>query len=422
MITIRSSAVGEDAMRPMLKPGLRRLWRDGSTLQIGVDPARAIVLGGLTARDASVLDLLDGTRSREQVLSSLDATRADLVLLLERTGLLTDAGPADRSPPPVLDQERLQPDLAAMSLGSADPEHARRAMAARRRARIQVRGAGRIGAQVAALLAAAGVGHVVVDDTGTTRAADVAPGGARLDDVGRPRSAAATAAIARVTRPHAPRRCRHPVPFRPDLVVVTPAGIPVVHPRESLELERSGIPHLLAGVRETTAVIGPLVLPGVTSCLHCQHLCRHAMEPSWPLLALQLSRRPDTGVDACDVALATVAAGLTAMQALTLVDHSDRGDRRVRGIARPGRAEPPEQPCRPTADELPTIDGTLEMTVSDLRLRRRSWSIHPSCPCRSARRLAAAGAGDADGWPTDGDPTDGDPGEADAFEWTERAS
>ncbi|WP_349304119.1 ThiF family adenylyltransferase [Candidatus Protofrankia datiscae] len=400
----------------MLKPGLRRLWRDGATLQIGVDPARAIVLGGLTARDASVLDLLDGTRSREQVLSSLDATRAELVLLLERTGLLADAGPAGQSSPPVLDQERLQPDLAAMALGSADPRHARRAMAARGRARIQVRGAGRIGAQVAALLAAAGVGQVVVDDTGTTRAADVAPGGARLDDVGRPRSVAATAAIARVTRPHTSRQYRHPAPFRPDLVVVTPAGIPVVHPQEALELERSGIPHLLAGVRETTAVIGPLVLPGVTSCLHCQHLRRHAMEPSWPLLALQMSRRPDTGIDACDVALATVAAGLTAMQALTLVDHGDRG------IARPGQAQVSQQPCRPTADELPTIDGTLEITISDLRLRRRSWSIHPSCPCRSARRMAAASTGAAGGWPVGGDPVGGDPDEADTLERTQRAS
>ncbi|WP_250279995.1 ThiF family adenylyltransferase [Frankia sp. Cppng1_Ct_nod] len=391
-------------MRPILKPGLRRLWRDGSTLQIGVDPVRAVVLGGLTTGDASVLDLLDGTRSREEVLSSLDSARQELVLLLENTGLLDDAAHSDRSPLSMLDQERLLPDLAAMSLGSTDPEHARRALAARRRARVQVRGAGRIGAQVATLLAAAGIGHVVVDDTGVTRPADVAPGGVRLDDIGRPRSVATAAAIARVARPLAPRRRRDSAPFQPDLVVVTPAGIPIVHPHESLELERAGIPHLLSGVRETTAVIGPLVLPGRTSCLHCQHLHRRAAEPTWPLLALQMSRRPDAGVDACDVTLATVAAGLTAMQALALVERTGRDDHRDHNDHRDDQwTQAWGQPRPLTSQDLPTIDGTLEMTVSELRVRRRSWSVHPSCPCRSARARSATDGNEADEQPTDGD-------------------
>ncbi|WP_239312412.1 MULTISPECIES: ThiF family adenylyltransferase [unclassified Frankia] len=373
-------------MRPILKPGLRRLWRDGSTLQIGVDPVRAIVLGGLTARDASVLDALDGTRSREQVLNSLDATHRELVLLLENTGMLEDAASADHSPLSMLDHERLLPDLASISLGSTDPAHVHRILRARRHARIQVRGAGRVGSQVATLLAAAGIGCVVVDDTGVTRPADVAPGGARLDDVGRPRSTATASAIARVARPLAShgRRQRACEPFRPDLVVITPAGVPVLHPHESIELERVGIPHLLAGIRETTAVIGPLVLPGVTSCLHCQHLHRRAAEPAWPLLALQLSRRPDSGIDACDVTLAAVAAGITAMQALTMVEYDGRNARHDRR-RNDARTRAWGQPHPPTSGDLPTINGTLEMAAAELRVRRRSWPVHPSCPCRSAR-------------------------------------
>ncbi len=122
------------------------------------------------------------------------------------------------------------------------------------------------------------------------------------------------------------------------------------------------------------------------------------MEPAWPLLALQMSRRPDTGVDACDVTLAAVAAGLTAMQALALIDHNDHG------AGRHDQAQGLGQLRQPTAEELPTIDGTLEMTISDLRLRRRSWSIHPSCPCHSARLLAAACTGEAEDKPAGGDP------------------
>ena len=47
-------------MRPALKVGLRPLWRDQGTLQIGIDPRRARALTGL-GKAAAVVSLLDGT-------------------------------------------------------------------------------------------------------------------------------------------------------------------------------------------------------------------------------------------------------------------------------------------------------------------------------------------------------------------------
>src|SRR5690242_13218803 len=35
----------EDAMHPMVKPGLRRVWRDGRTVQYGLSPAHAVLVG-----------------------------------------------------------------------------------------------------------------------------------------------------------------------------------------------------------------------------------------------------------------------------------------------------------------------------------------------------------------------------------------
>ena len=54
-------------MRPMIKPALRRLWRDPATLQLGVDQTRAVVLSGLTRGQMAVLDLLDGARGLDEV-------------------------------------------------------------------------------------------------------------------------------------------------------------------------------------------------------------------------------------------------------------------------------------------------------------------------------------------------------------------
>ena len=73
--------------RPMLKPGVRPLWRDQTTLQLGVDPRRAVVLTGLSMADRDLFALLDGTRD----LSELAAWAQRLGLPPGRVGLLVAA-------------------------------------------------------------------------------------------------------------------------------------------------------------------------------------------------------------------------------------------------------------------------------------------------------------------------------------------
>lgn len=206
---------------------------------------------------------------------------------------------------------------------------------------------------------------MVVDDAGLAGPADVSPGGLGLDAIGRPRALAAMAALGRVTRQPAPGAPGGSgdaaAPFHPNLVVLAPVGVPVLRPDESLELARAGVPHLLTGIRETTGVVGPLVVPGRTSCLHCQHLRRYAADEAWPLLAMQLARRAESGPDPCDVTLAAQVSALTAAQALAFLD------------------------AGPTAATLPaTAAGTLEIATPDWRVRRRSWRPHADCPCGAA--------------------------------------
>lgn len=50
-------------------------------------------------------------------------------------------------------------------------------------------------------------------------------------------------------------------------------------------------PHLHVGVGHQTAVIGPLVLPGETSCLRCAHLHRRDRDPRWPVRSVQWAHR-----------------------------------------------------------------------------------------------------------------------------------
>jgi hypothetical protein len=112
------------AVRPVVKPALRRLWRDPTTLQIGVDPARAVVVGGIGEQTARLVAAFDGAhdgaalRLRARALG-LDESIVDrLVTILLDASVLDDAA-TDAAPLaalPRIERDRLAPDLASMSL------------------------------------------------------------------------------------------------------------------------------------------------------------------------------------------------------------------------------------------------------------------------------------------------------------------
>ena len=337
-------------MRPLLKPALRRLWRDPGTLQLGIDPRYAVALGGVEVGDAGLLELLDGTRGTAELLdeASHRGYRSErvreLLAALENAAALDDATTDGADP-------RHHPDLLSLSLVHPEPGAAQRVMQARKRAVVEVLGAGRVGATLALLLAAAGVGQLVLGDHGPQQPADFAPGGVRGPG---PHQASRAEAVSAALGGNAPGR-----PARSGarseaaaIVVLAPTGC--VLPPEWLHQVRNRT-HLPVTIRETTAIIGPLVVPGRTPCLRCVELLRGDRDPVWPALAAQLvGARPET--EPCDVALASAAASIVALHVLAWLDR--------RGL------QPP-----------PSLGGVLELSLSDLRLRRRTVVAHPGCGC-----------------------------------------
>ena len=225
--------------RPTLIPGLPRVWRRPGELQIGADPARALVLHLPDPRCERVLDLLDGSRSERLVMiraaefgvpaeecrALLDALAA-AGLTLPATALVPHTLPAES-------QRRLAGEAAALALRGVP----RPAQVLRRRAAAQVviGGQGRLGAPIAAALAEAGVGQVRPEGTG-----------------GLPRQAITDTPFLRV-----------------QLDDDKPAGL----------LRR---PHLAVTLREGVAVIGPLVPVSGRPCLNCLDLHRRERDAGWP--------------------------------------------------------------------------------------------------------------------------------------------
>jgi hypothetical protein len=325
------------ATGPVLNPAARLLWRSPSVLQVEIGSWRTLV------------DELEPRRLRSLLTGAGDDVTDSAAMELQRLGILWPAADDDPDPRRVPPRPWLATELAALTVQSG--QGAADALQRRARSVIAVHGANRAAAQVAAVLAASGIGHVFLADASHANLAATLPGGATPEDEGRLLSAAAADAVQRA----APGADTSPLPFgeRPDLVVL--ASDEPVDPEQRDALHARGCAHLLVQLGAGFGAVGPMVLPGVTSCLSCVDLHRVDRDPAWPALAVQLAQRPRSGTPA-GAALATAVGGLAALQALAHLD----------GL-------------RPAA-----IEGTIELHLPDWRLRRRSWPVHPSCTCTAS--------------------------------------
>jgi hypothetical protein len=332
--------------RPTLIPGLPRVWRGPGELQIGSDPARALLLRLPDPRCERVLDLLDGSRSERLVLlraAEFGVPPADCRALLDTLRAAGLTLPASALVPPTMpadSRQRLTGEAAALALRGSDAP----AQILRRRGASQVvlAGHGRLGAAIAVGLAQAGVGHVRPEVTGLVRRGELAGGPLRGADVGRPRRDAIIEALSRSApgTNHGVRRATA------TLVIQLDHDEPVALLAASLANRHQ--PHLAVTIREGAAVIGPLVPALGRPCLNCLDLHRRERDRTWPgpVSAGSASAEP------CAVSTLLAATAYAVAEALAFLDGT-----------------------------VPqTAAATAEITAPG-RVRRRSWQPHAECSC-----------------------------------------
>ncbi|QCB93044.1 ThiF family adenylyltransferase [Cellulomonas shaoxiangyii] len=335
-----------------LRPGLRVLPRGGDALQVGLDPRWAVVLDGLDQAEVALWSRVDDTTDLAALAAAAPRAGVDAVRTRAAVAALHAAGLVRADPP----RSRLvrgptAADAAAWSVLRGDGE-GEDVVAARARAVVGVVGLGPTGAGLSRLLAAAGVGTLLLDDDAPVRSVDVAAGAHRWSDVGTPRATA----LRRALRDAAPG-VRVDGDADPDVVVVVERD--AADPARAALLTSSGVPHLSVVVRATDALVGPCVRPGADPCLRCLDLHRTDADPAWPRLLAAATARPDStaGGPAAPPGevgvLAAACAALAAAQVLALL-----------------------------AGTVPLLCGaTAELTVPDVVPRLRPWAPHPDCGC-----------------------------------------
>lgn len=288
--------------RYSLDPEMPVLLRPDDAVQIGWDPRRAVLVRPPRGMTAGTLASLLRTRRA-------DIGVDDVVTEVRRLGGAADPG------------EIAELMTALVRSRVAHPVLSPRSGAAGRAAAIRVHGSGPLS-------------ELLVDGLRCS--------GAR---------------ISHTTQPHARMR-----PHNTDLVVLADAL--VADPRLVADMQRAGVAHLPVRVRDGTGLVGPLVIPGVTSCLHCADLHRCDRDAAWPAVAAQLRNTVGTADRA--TLLATAALALGQVDAVIKV---------VRvGSGTPAHLPAPLPP--------PTLSTTLEVDARAGTIVAKRWSWHPGCPCR----------------------------------------
>jgi hypothetical protein len=209
-------------------------------MQLGDD----VIVDQVLPQHLAWLRCLDGGRTCDELLEDLTIPVAEarrLLRALARAGALVDAAHA---PEGARWADRHRRDIVADQYESLlsihrDPWTSLRIVASREQVRVAIWGEGQVRDDTAAAVSAAG-----------------------LTEVASP-AKATVLVLADAHHPDVPAHVAH----------------------EGLDL-----PHLHIGAHASRAVVGPLVVPGRTSCLRCAHLHRRDQDRAWPLLAVQWSQ------------------------------------------------------------------------------------------------------------------------------------
>lgn len=277
---------------PLLHPGITVLIRPNGAVQLGWDPERAVLVQppGPVEAVPALLRLLDGVRTRQQI-----------VCQARELGFAADT------------TESLLRQMAAAGLLLAEQPRSRLRT-------VRVHGRGPLSD---ALLAG-------------VRRIGLRPSHSREGD---------RTGIDRIGAPSEETE-------RPDLLILADTLVP--DPGLVADLMRRRIPHLQVRMRDGRGIVGPLVLPGESSCLHCADLHRLDRDPEWTHLAAQLLGR---------VGYAS-PAGIAGAAALALKE--------IEIISRGEAGNPPA-----------TLNATLEVDFESPHIDRRRWLPHPDCGCRA---------------------------------------
>jgi hypothetical protein len=268
-------------MHPALKPRLRNpaatALRDRNCIQVDIDPSHSLLLTGDIAQIREFLSLLTGEHTVAELTARFEFAKSTLFQLSQRGLLETELFDSDITAGLTAAQlNQLLITQRSQQAARADLNFAKERIQNLSDSYIWIANSGAASALTALLLAQQHVGRIKLADlAGFTHV--MLPywiTSAEPADVQLVNAMQAASTNLKLTQPAG-------MPD-PDLVII--ADRPWRDPSETSSLLNRSIPHLIIDPLISEVAIGPLVIPGKSSCLNCQEQQLVNVDQSWPIM------------------------------------------------------------------------------------------------------------------------------------------
>lgn len=235
---------------------------------------------------------------------------SEILATLSQAGVLLPNPVAPKAKPYLVSQiVAANPAAELPALSALRPDgDGHQTLIRRAQSTVAITSANRLGAGLALLLAAAGVGRLLILDASPVLPEDLVP--YRAAHLGTARCQAVKLLVAEV----APL-AEVITEGTPDVVISVEFGTQTsayFGPLLSL-----ATPHLPIATQEASAEIGPFVLPNNSACTHCLQLTRRNADEDWAGLITEVA---ETGAVGLETSVGVAAAGLAGAQVLSFLD------------------------------------------------------------------------------------------------------
>lgn len=265
-------------VEPNLKPKLRNAaataLRDRNCIQLNLDPAHSLLLTGEVGKIRQFLNCLDGTHTVAELIETYPFAQSALFSLAKRglleTELLNSQLTADLTP---IQLQQFIISQRSYQAVNGDLDYAQLRLTRLTNSYLWLATVGPASALLSLMLAQQQIGRIKLEKLEEFATADLPPWliSSAIDISNLLQQASAKI---KLTQP--------PGTPAPDLIII--ADEPWLDPAITRSYLNRGIPHLYIAPTVSQVAVGPLVLPGQTSCLNCAEQIISNVDRSWPTM------------------------------------------------------------------------------------------------------------------------------------------
>lgn len=329
----------DQSLKPILRNPTATALRDPRCIQVGIDPSHSLLLTGEVSQIRQFLNLLDGKHEIAELISKFPFAQVALFQLAKRglleTQLVDHQITASLTPAQNYDLLISQRSHQA-AIGKLD--FAPRRIQNLANSYIWLANAGPAAALAAIYLAQSQIGRIKLDALAEFKPTDLPNW---LDR----NAEAADSLVHQLQISSANLKLTQPAGMpNPDLVILTDQ--PWQAPETAAEYLNRGIAHLVIQSKISEVIVGPLVIPGKTSCLNCAEQQLLNIDKSWSVMRKLIGQhqRDDTDWLLLNLAVSFAIAQVVSAMGMGDLSRSDLVDTRWRFRLPGPRIESAPQP------------------------------------------------------------------------------